>query len=88
MVQCTNNTDHLPPPSPLPENEDELTVNGVNGGSGEEAESTTGHQMADDNSASSDEDEGDFYVGDGMALSDFIEHVRLKGRKGKCNIHI
>merc|ERR1719391_1259782 len=82
VVQCTNSTDHLPPPSPLPENEDELTVNGVNGGSGEEAESATGHQMADDNSASSDEDEGDFYVGDGMALSDFIEHVRLKGRKG------
>jgi len=102
VVQCTNShsgSSPLPPPSPLPENEDELHVNG--GANGEEGPSVEGDKeepspggrvsqnelVHSDGGASSTSDEddhncGENYVGEGHELPDFIEHVRLKGRRG------
>ena len=98
VVQCTNSSpdpELLPPP--FPENEDELHVNGGSngdGGSGGGAEveitgESDAHQVmtggGDEGNTTSSDDEGQHenYSGEGMALQDFIEHVRLKGRKGR-----
>ena len=106
VVQCTNShsgSSPLPPPSPLPENEDELHVNG--GANGEERPSVEGEKeepppggrvsqnelVHSDGGASSTSDEddqngGENYVGEGHELPDFIEHVRLKGRRGRIMV--
>ena len=98
VVQCTNSSpdpELLPPP--FPENEDELHVNGGSngdgsGGGGAEVEITgesdanqvmTGGGDEGNTTSSDDEGQHENYSGEGMALQDFIEHVRLKGRKGR-----
>jgi len=73
-----------PPPPEPPENEDECHIQQ------EEEETSGAASVANANgggagenvSVRSSEDEEDDYVGEGLSLADFIEHVRVKGRQG------
>lgn len=73
----------IPPPVPLPEDEG-LTTTTVANGNGHH-HSITHPEMVASNCSSggmSEDEENDRMAAAGMTLSEFIEHVRIKGRRG------